>query len=342
MSVVDSPTSPPNAAPSAVTGDAVPCPMCEYDLRGLTEARCPECGYAFDWRDLLDRTRRKHKYLFEHHPDRNIWSFLRTATGGLLPWRFWRSLRPDQPSNARRLIVYWLLTVWGPFVVPVGFFTLTALIHHINNVPTRARVAAWAQSNPTQAGYSIQAYGTLEAYLDSLAPVAPSREFFAQVWRSMDADGFALIATPCVAWLLLPWLLALSLMVFQATMRRSRVRGAHALRCCLYSFDTGLWLGLLGVTYLAATWIQIAHNPNGVPRIAMASPLVIGIAAAVLAPLALVKLLLAYRLYMRFPHAMTTVFLALFVTCLALLIAAANVPGLDWRLYEVWNALRLR
>jgi hypothetical protein len=25
------------------------CPLCEYNLRGLTDSRCPECGFAFTW-----------------------------------------------------------------------------------------------------------------------------------------------------------------------------------------------------------------------------------------------------------------------------------------------------
>ena len=48
------------------------CPLCEYNLRGITEPRCPECGYAFDWADVLDPRRRLRPYVFEHHPERNV------------------------------------------------------------------------------------------------------------------------------------------------------------------------------------------------------------------------------------------------------------------------------
>lgn len=40
------------------------CPECDYDLRGLTEPRCPECGKAFSARDVgayLERRWRLHK-----------------------------------------------------------------------------------------------------------------------------------------------------------------------------------------------------------------------------------------------------------------------------------------
>lgn len=39
-------------APSA---DNVPCPECGYNLRGLTQARCPECGGEFTLEQLIDK-----------------------------------------------------------------------------------------------------------------------------------------------------------------------------------------------------------------------------------------------------------------------------------------------
>src|SRR5438874_13435081 len=83
--------------------------MCGYDLRGQIEPRCPECGYRFQWEELRDPARRRHPYLFEHHPERNLWSFSRTLFAGLLPRRFWKTLLPVQPSSPARLINYWIL-----------------------------------------------------------------------------------------------------------------------------------------------------------------------------------------------------------------------------------------
>src|SRR5687768_524801 len=57
----------------------VHCPLCGYNLSGLTEPRCPECGYASDWDDLLHPERNLHPYLFEHHARRRpMRSFART------------------------------------------------------------------------------------------------------------------------------------------------------------------------------------------------------------------------------------------------------------------------
>src|SRR3954452_19194332 len=69
-------------------GHEVLCPLCDYNLRGLAEARCPECGYRFVWAEILDPRTRVHPYLFENHPERNVWSFVRTLVGSLNSVRF--------------------------------------------------------------------------------------------------------------------------------------------------------------------------------------------------------------------------------------------------------------
>ena len=103
MTMQAPPTSPPPAEEQLV------CPLCDYDLRGLIDPRCPECGYTFEWADLRDPARRRHRYLFEHHPQRNVRSFLRTMIGGLRPSKFWSGLLPSQPSEPRRLRAYALV-----------------------------------------------------------------------------------------------------------------------------------------------------------------------------------------------------------------------------------------
>ena len=62
------PSTPPAvAAPNWQTvTDDVECFRCGYNLRGLAQPRCPECGLEFEWADLFDPARRRHPYLFEH------------------------------------------------------------------------------------------------------------------------------------------------------------------------------------------------------------------------------------------------------------------------------------
>src|SRR5262245_35806158 len=95
----------PIPAPGAQDASVL-CPLCEYDLRGLTEPRCPECGSRFTWDELRDPAKKLHPHLFEHHPERNLGSFVRTLVGGWTPWRFWRTLQPVQPSRPKRLLAY--------------------------------------------------------------------------------------------------------------------------------------------------------------------------------------------------------------------------------------------
>jgi len=89
--------------------DEIHCPLCEYNLRGLSEPRCPECGYRFAWAEVLDPSRRNHSFLFEHHPRTWYTSFWKTLWAGWRPRLFWTTLHPTQRSYPYRLAVYYLL-----------------------------------------------------------------------------------------------------------------------------------------------------------------------------------------------------------------------------------------
>jgi hypothetical protein len=52
---------------NSITDDAF-CPLCNYNLRGLTEPRCPECGHRFAWKDLIAPDGMIYPFLFEHQP----------------------------------------------------------------------------------------------------------------------------------------------------------------------------------------------------------------------------------------------------------------------------------
>jgi hypothetical protein len=212
-----------SAAPPAPdlsgTHEPVLCPLCEYDLRGLTEPRCPECGYHFDWADLLDPVRRRHRYLFEHHPRCNVWSFWKTAAAGLLPARFWKSLSPVQPSSPGRLMLYGLV---------VGLLTILfgpALSHLLMALALRGTgaVAGWGDALVT-------------------------------AWNS-EVMQFSFVA---FAYYVL-WAVAtlLSLLVFRISMRRARIRPVHVARCVVYSFDAILWPGIAAFA-ATATAIALA------------------------------------------------------------------------------------
>jgi len=84
------------------------CPLCDYNLRGLSEARCPECGYQFDWEEVIAASHR-HPYLFEHHPRRNVWSFFSTLVHSAGPSKFWSRLQPTHRLMPERMLLYWFV-----------------------------------------------------------------------------------------------------------------------------------------------------------------------------------------------------------------------------------------
>jgi hypothetical protein len=225
------------------SGD-VRCPLCEYDLRGLVEPRCPECGYTFTWPEITDPTRRRHPYLFEHHGDRNVWSFRRTLLAGLRPGRFWRSLSPAQPSFAGRLAAYAAAVLLGILVLsPVAVLTYTAAVLLLS----RSIGGTWGDA-------------------------------FEWAWRVRGTMPVLILVAYYVLWAVST---LMALLIFRISMRRARIRPVHVVRCVVYGFDAGLWAaaGLLVLAMaLAALEIlrvrgfsDLAYVGAGVPWLLVAA-----------------------------------------------------------------------
>src|SRR5215210_1235997 len=221
--------APPGGAPRVPAWDAITesvvCPLCGYNLRGLTEPRCPECGYRFEWEPLLDPTKRLHPYLFEHHPERNVRSFVRTMLGGLLPRRFWRSLQPAQPSRPGRLVLYWVVATALAFagtVFDAGRSFYEARLDNegarqIMLVQAKRQLAAPAPYGPAMAA-EVQRAGGVQAWVDRFHPPTFSRRFVGDWCRQYDLRRA--LRAPLV-YALWPWLTLATLMIFAASMRRA-------------------------------------------------------------------------------------------------------------------------
>lgn len=67
------------------------CPRCGYNLRGLPQPRCPECGREFEWVELVTGAQTETESpLFEYQWRRRpVRSFLVTVGASILPIRFW-------------------------------------------------------------------------------------------------------------------------------------------------------------------------------------------------------------------------------------------------------------
>jgi len=191
-------------------------------VRGLIEPRCPECGSRYTWKDLFDPRRRKHPYLFEHHPERNWGSFWQTLRGGLRPKQFWQALHPIQPSNLRRLLMYTALVmvflVCGACVVRFQIDTLQAM----------------------------RAFRMSLTYPSPFRPVVNTPLDCAEYVLRAAWNRFQLIGTirdlPLLLAYAWPFATFLTLMIFQASMRRARIKTVHVLRCVIYSADVLVWL----------------------------------------------------------------------------------------------------
>jgi hypothetical protein len=269
------------------------CPLCEYNLRGLTEPRCPECGFSFQWSELLDPNRRLHPYLFEHHPERNVWSFWKTLAGGPRPAHFWRSLHPAQPSRPGRIAIYAILTM-----LPL---LLVCAIHI--GLGTAAE-SAW------QYGVLIGVRtGRWNGAVSGRAPISMTLLILnLQSWTRYDPFGRFILV--CLLW---PWLTLLALNVFRWSMRRAHIRQVHVLRCVVYSADLLLIIWpFLGIC-TALFWIDLfgswsLRSPNAVFQIR--ASFLEGIRQCVgilLLAIFVYRLIQAYRCYLRFDHVLATV-----------------------------------
>lgn len=189
----------------------IECPLCGYNLRGLSEARCPECGGVFAWRDLLDPQRRHHAFLYEFHPEAGLRSFLRTLMAGVNTLRFWRSVHPVLPIHVRRLYRY--LFVVFAFMFASFVFGQFAIV-------------SW------QAGRTWWWRGTQfsgNAYLP---------------WTWTVNDLWIVLGYNSHLANVLVWFAATfgAMLVFQGSMRRRRIRWTHVFRCLVYSSDVFVWL----------------------------------------------------------------------------------------------------
>jgi hypothetical protein len=290
------------------------CPLCDYNLRGLSEPRCPECGFRFDWPVVLDPTRRLHPYIFEHHPERNFRSFWQTALAGWLPRRFWTALHPAQPSRPRRLILYWCLAASTVLLAYVATFAAMTHLSTKQQVVFRARAIAYVNA-PQAAQWRAQVirdYGSVSAFANTYYPDGYARNALIL----LESEGFfSAFFLPLICILLWPWLNLASLLIFRISMRRAKIKTGHVLRCVVYCTDVIFWLGLVLLVLTPAHVLAL----QGI-RWWLGFMTVSAVCCILLfAESTSYRLIAAYRLYLRFDHPAATVLLSHLVASLILL-----------------------
>lgn len=304
--------------------EEVRCPLCEYNLRGLVQPRCPECGYEFVWSDLLDPSRRLHPTLFEHHPERNFWSFRKTLLGGFRPRRFWTSLHPAQPSSVKRLILYWACCTSIILLAVLCELTFTAVsLARVNAAAQRTQIAWFNTPAPNsyrQQQLVIQEYGSLQAYMERWYPTSPL-ELVHRIIQSPDfMESHVFPAIIPIAW---PWVTFLSLLVFVFSMRRARVKPSHILRCSLYCSDIFLWLSFV-IFVVQPAMIHLGSGTRSDTFTVLATLMVVCFWLFMLVSLPY-RLIIAYRKYLRFPHAVAVILSSQFIVGLVMMIITLRV-----------------
>lgn len=300
MNLADAATS--GSTPDwAAQTEEILCPLCEYNLRGLTEARCPECGHTFEWNKLLDPTQRVHPWLFEHHPSRNVWSWFRTMLGTILPRRFWTSLHPAQPSRPKRLILYWLVGVFILIVPVAANYIRAARQYYESNQSGRTSWAQWTAKDPGLRADILRNHSSMQAYYDEAFPLPPRWDFFRRVWRFDASVGG--VGTAVMAFATWPLLAALTLMIFRISMQQARIGFEHVLRCTIYSGDIGIALAA-GLLISSVMLVDELFFMGALPL----PPDILW--QALLAMVWIIvswRLIQAYRNYLRFAHAVGVV-----------------------------------
>ena len=242
---------PPSSALAAPPDDAAAavlelnCPLCRYSLRGLTDPRCPECGFAFTWAELVDARRDRHPWLFEHA--RRPWSPPRRALrltawrAGARPWRFWRAVSPTNPVRLRRLVLYWAITN-----LPLVLLATVAVAADLaSSARDNAAVRAMWTPVPGRPGLLNEVAGggadaITQADLDADFPPPWSVATVERRWWFVRQDQGPLLAVVVMAaaW---PWLTAAALGAsFRWSLRQAKVDVRHALRTAIYAADVGL------------------------------------------------------------------------------------------------------
>jgi hypothetical protein len=105
------------------TDDALLCPACGYNLTGLTESRCPECGNGFDRAQLLRARDEGAPVLYDRRGQPHTRFFTVFFAALFTPGRLARALplRPGHAHGWRHSLLCYTLAATVVLVADLGF-----------------------------------------------------------------------------------------------------------------------------------------------------------------------------------------------------------------------------
>lgn len=315
--------------PVELSSESINCPLCDYDLRGLTEPRCPECGHRFDWEELRQHAREKHPFLFESYPDRNAWSFGKTLLAGWRPARFFTVLKPHERIRPLRLLLYWMLTSALLVVLSLPVFVRQVLAVHTRLAEQgMVVVRMYQQMPPNDPMYKaiITSYGSMAAYAAQVTH--PSWRL--SVIQSMRMQPYQMPIEPLlIALLAWPWATLAALMLCRASLKQARVRSSHVLRCVIYSCDAAMLFGAaLALLPPNNLYEAMESLPRPIARfIAFPFLLPVFAIAVIFGGYVAYRLWQAHKRYLRLPHALPMALASQVIVGLCLLVYAMRAMG---------------
>lgn len=205
-------------APSLSMDEALDCPLCGYDLRGLTSARCPECGHAFDVDAIRQSKLDRAEWVFETAQRRLFVAFLRTSARALLPLSkagFWWRLPVSTPvvmPRLRRFATLWLgVLVANSLLVVLAIATLSYFAAN----STTAGAAPWTPRGPQLRTWGLSQY----TFSDALG-------------HALRIRNGPLIESIVFMW---PLLVFGAINLFGITLKRAGIHSGHLWRVALYT-----------------------------------------------------------------------------------------------------------
>lgn len=246
------PTTKASTSPdwSAINRDIL-CPLCDYNLKMLTEPRCPECGHRFEWADVLAEDR-DLRGLFEHTRRPSIREAARTWLASLLSWRFWQRLKTSHPVRRGRLILFLILMVCAQGIGAVASATRGVWLVYRDALTQHTTNSAWFKRNVDLRHEQLppetrQQFPTTQSYSDSLFPPptfagaaiaqfsgAPPA-FFQTYFYAPRPSAVALLQTS-LALLAWPVLTMMLFAVFRVSLRRAGISWPHLFRVVVYCY----------------------------------------------------------------------------------------------------------
>jgi hypothetical protein len=156
-----------------------------------------------------------------------------------------------------------------------------------------------------------------------------SAAFFSDVMRRTLGDDhlevYLLLAA--LAW---PLLSLAALLVFQASMRRAKVRVSHVLRCAVYGGEVFVWAGMLFIVLGILRWLEVLGRARMWDTAFQARQT--ALCFLLLPALMTYRLGVSYRRYLRFDRPWATVIASQMVVFLFVVTALSLAYPYFWKL----------